>query len=754
MAITIPTNKNMQPVQNASDAINPARYFGNQNAQQFATPNVIGGMGGYATDTSNVAKAIGNIGEAITSVANDFDRKDRALRKANETLAFVEAGQNHQSDWMTEQETIKKMLIAGEITADEAQRRAEKSIGDLNLKHFGPDKFTDEDIQLKSKIQSVEIQNKYSHSFKKDVVHPYQVTKYSERLTNVTNGAIQSTSDAGRLGNSADALETYLKNRETIVNTYGSVDAQMLIPADRLQKDVANRVRDNARSVIDGILARDFIPGKDGKYDSVKGAKIKAQSLDEALALLRTNPQLRVDIGVDADNIIARLEDRKAKQLEFVQRQSDLVERRNERLRNERDKSVSNNVLLDLTKNGVESRYMNEETIYRLNLPPEQTTMLIEKSRRVANGELTNDQAYRTVETAVKTGQSLARPTKVDAENLDKHYQVTVRSPEFKNMTPEQQSNHLATTYGQVGWVPEKYKNDLIKNLRSSHPAVVKGAMLQFKKLEDVDPRILSAFGPEDKAFYSNIRAGIPLERAQQLRDEQTRKTSDDIKRENEAYTAAHGVKAHAVYEKNKTEFEKRVRSQNSFTEFGTPVIPKSMVEDFDRRVREYFPLVGNDVKRAQEAAFKDMSSKTGTSSINGSRTYMMNPPEAVYRGVKPDNLKLQYQSAVTELQEAIPALKGKDISDFGIVTDGKFSSDNPRWQITVNDGDGNFVPVSMYSDKGPAYFRYDPTGDIQKKQEETQKSINKAKENRAKSIDLKDKLESGPSMLRPNNAR
>lgn len=742
MALNIPASRSVLPEQNATQGLDPSRTFGNQVAGPLNLPSVPRGMGGFAIDQSAEMRAIGNVApalsEAVGGVIDSIDKKEKALQRANETLDFAESQHAYQSDWIGKKETIRKLLDEGFYDVNGANEQAQKELQGLNEKHFGVDRFRDPDIALKAKLQVLEANATYTDSFKKDVIFPYQTAKFTERINTTTNQAIDSTSTVARLsGGQEEALDAYLTNRAAIHDTYSTPEAALLLGEEKALHERAKKLQLNARAVIDGLRARDFVPDDPTKYDVIKGAQLKIKAYGDAQQLLVTNDQLRQDIGADADNVIAQLEGMKAKQIELIQRQQELLDRRREREDKTRDKARFNQALLDITTNGVNSRFKNEEAIIGLGLDPDLTVRVLDKARGVSDGELTRGQAFNYVEEAARAGKSMANPDKNGARYLEDHYFTLRTNPNFQALPPDQKAQYIAQTYGSVGWLPESLKTDILRALNSDRPEIVSDSILQIQKLEQVSPTILSALPMDSRAMYKNVSSGMSLDKAVLLRQTNQIKTPEQRKVDEQSYLSARGVKKEGeAREKNDRVLESKARSQNGWFDFGKPAIPTSMYNEFDRKVREYSPLVGHDMSKAEELAWNDVSANAGVSVINGARTLMPNAPEKVYRDMRPERLTEQFKQAIEQVKAIRPELANKKPEDFGIIADATYNKKKPEWQITVRDEDGNFWPIlHPTTGKAFAYFAYDTSKDIADNEAKLKSEREKAIEDRKRLV-------------------
>lgn len=768
MPLSIPTTRQVLPEQNSVQGIDPSRSFGNDVSRPVEAVDVPRGMGGVPVDRSAIADSLhglsrtmfgasDDISNTLRAVAEDETRKEKALRKANETLVLAESSQQHQAEWLEKQLVTKRMLYAGEIDSEQAKTQAASDLDDLNQKYFDPEKFKDIDVNLKAKLTALELRDAYKTNFKKDVINPYLTNKFTERLNTVTAQAAQTTSDAARTGNQEDGVRAYEANRKNIDNIYSSVEAAMMLGPEEVLKQRAKQLQANGRALIDGLLARDYVPGKGGSYNPIKGAEIKLASISLAQEALMSNAQLRTDIGADADNILKRMEDMKAHQLEFIQRQQDSQERRAERAQDRAEKARFAVMLEDLNQNGLDSRYINEQTIIRSGLDPMSISRLLDKKRNIEEGEKTADQAYRVVEDMIANNLSMAKPDKVNAHYLDQHFMVMKRDPSFRNASPDEQANQVALTYGKVGWLPETLKNDIAKGLRSQDPRVLQGSMLIVRKLEQQSPTIIDAFSPEDRAFYQNHKDGMDLQTAAKLRDSQLFKTPETAKLEHQTYlNSLNAKKDYEAQAANDKQFKKLADDKFGHYFSSNPEIPQSLYSTFNDKVKQYAPLVNFDMKKAQELAFQDTTKHVGESAINGTKRLMMNAPEAVYRGVSSEKLSGQFSKAVDELKKALPQYKDKKIEDFNLISDATYNTANPTWQITLKDSSGYYVPILDPTTYKPfAYFSYDASQDLKEAQEKQQAAIEKAQAERLANIEREKRSRTRYAQpVGPQNAR
>ncbi len=231
------------------------------------------------------------------------------------------------------------------------------------------------------------------------------------------------------------------------------------------------------------------------------------------------------------------------------------------------------------------------------------------------------------VSSALSQGLPLAGSSKKDQKAVDAYYE-DVFSSTLDPAKPEEEPQKLALFASKVGVVPTQVKSEIMSNLYSGNPQNRIKAADKLIQITNQAPQLRREFDTKDFAVAHKIYEG-----------------------RNAGLTPEEAVKAaqNSVYNRDSNQYQllaaewRSAAKDNTFdvdnlekywtNDPGSSVadVPSSMTSDWKELYRTYYVDHGMSDKKAQELAYKTLSSQWAITNVAGEPRWQRNAPEVAY---------------------------------------------------------------------------------------------------------------------------
>lgn len=284
-------------------------------------------------------------------------------------------------------------------------------------------------------------------------------------------------------------------------------------------------------------------------------------------------------------------------------------------------------------------------------------TELYKELKRQRQEAESNAAGMALVQSHMAAGVPLDFNTKEDRELVDSYYSASGIDP----FTPDGRAQ-LTYMVKRVQVIPAPVRSQMRALLRSGEVNQAVAASELLADLVDAAPMVSDQLGETEKAFGRQVNhlvnAGTVPQRAVELVRHQVYEQSP-AEREQLA------EQYRAVQKDNASKLSDFIDDDLDSLFTLQPEATAALLGEFDASTRSYF-LLTRDAETAREAAWSDLRSVWGVSTVNGDREIMKYPPEL--RGVSRDMLD-------HELEEAgLPTEGVRIVADRGTARDGSYA--------------------------------------------------------------------------------
>lgn len=740
MALQIPNTANSVASTKGNNIPDAQGRFGQISYQPTNQPNVPVAMGGVTPDLGAEAQAITHFANAVGSVIDDYEQKDKALRKSNSTMALAENRMKFQQDVFNSRDELMKTGTENNWTPKDFQEAFKTRTDELHAKYFAESGYEDPEVGMAAKITGQEELMRANQGYLKDVIIPMRTSAAKESLFNLMTYQTQTVGGVAQKGDPTEAVQTLLEARKKVVDTLNSPEARVFLGPEELLKERQRLDKELSQAFLQGLMSRDIVVPPGSKDPDGQKASLTVRHLESVKALIQQRPDLF--FGLQGDDL-AKVDQRIDQAITGVQdreiRRMDLMERRRERAEKQAQQSKTYSLWF-----GMRDGKVGPDEVFKAlatgKISDSGGKMLLEYYDGQSKKQTKLNNALIVVQSNLDKGLSYARPSQDSKRELDHHYEAFISTPTYQSASQDQKASMLADVYGRAGWLPDQFVDFLQKHIRSDNPQNVQAAFITMKKLEGSNPTLLEAFSPQDKAMYVNLKYGMPPQDAAQMRQKQLRQNPSELKIQTEQTNKAIGGKTETDRAANiKNDLNSRIKSKfNSWFDFGTPDVPKQVYSDYETMVREYLPLVGYDKAKAGELAFGQISSQMGISELDGKRRVMRFSPETVFRANETTKkyMQSQWKADLAQLKKESPDLANASDDSFFLVSSEITSGKTPYWTVMYRDPVYGLPRPVTGPDGTVKLFTYDNSTQLQEERDALEKRIEKSKAERQRLVE------------------
>lgn len=698
MAITIPVSRSVLPEQNASPSMDPSRQFGNQVATPINLPDVPQGMGGISYDTSAEQNAYANFGQkisgAITSIIDDKQKKEDALRKANETVEFEKAKIDFHNEASEAMQSAKMLRQSGDLVDDDDSKGYYQSKLDiLRDKYFPEGKYKNIDIDTHAKVFSLDAGEKYKDAFRDNVIIPEQTAKFVKTV-NETDSArsVQALND-GRISPVEQIVPSLKSGLQAIEDQYNSAAMSVLLKPDEIEKRRSQAKLQFVQSFMVGMSERD-INFADTKQDKLTLWQKQISNQQNIKSLIFGDSQIAASFGSHVDEATKAIDN-------AIMQKQGLIEAEQSRRQTaaiaaaERaERNAIATVKADVALYGADSKYLMKLD----SLPATQKAAAMDGYETFSRRQSTTiGQAQSYEKKFAGRPNSLVNPTKNDIEMVDNHYEISKK--QIATLSPQEQMKYVAENYLKAGVVPTEMRDNVRRGLNSNDPAVVSTALETMKFIEKTNPKAAaSAFSSTEKSMMISSKSGMEPASIIDFRNKSA--AASEGQKESEYNKRAYKSAGLNNRDNNEVGFKNKVDKEiasnnNPWYHFGTnkPEVSPLLRDEVSNRTKVYVNN-GMEFKDAVSQATKDVSLTAGATSFNGKKDGVVLYSPEVMTGRTDTQIRKTFDPIIEHIKTTIPAFNGASNEQFVLLPHEGTSRQNPSFEIWVKDKHGFPVKV------------------------------------------------------------
>jgi hypothetical protein len=541
-------------------------------------------------------------------------------------------------------------------------------------------------------------------------------------------------------------------------------------------KDELTRAQflDGVSEAVEGMKGRGFLSAQEAeklKRGTAEGyAKRKAATLKprELLAALDSDSSFTKFLPPDQAEVLrTRAEDRIAREEEIAANKA------------ARDAAAAERAEAKLARAAerAENKAFRDEARARAELSRSQAVFEADARVKVARGEVGHDvldqlrkdkkiddgvwatlslaadefakkdaEATRLLERGLQFGHgAFADPkSKDDKKAVDVAFAATAKS--WEGLAPEEQMDRAVAFAVEKSVTPQPLQGMIRSGLRSGDPAQAILAADTMERLRKSNPLLLDDFDKEDLRLGFSIQAhttaGVPPKSAVQFSMEGMKQDKGTREIRERTFADERGPTATAQREADKKWLEK----QND-TWGRDPNVPPEMTGEFERIAKEEFIRTGN-LEAARTMALSTINNVWGRTQVGGASRYMKLAPEKFY-GVTPNDTaadsKWMTEQLLADVTKGALGDPNNPITAdrLNLVPDpsGINPGGRPAYLIMLERKDGaDGIPIlTTITDANGQPMRWVPdwntSAEKARREGAQQKTIDKAKEQRAKNL-------------------